>query len=844
MSDLNVRTSGHLESTLRDRQLALEDESVSLGIEKYRADRLKYPEGELPPGLRLTSIVVEPLTKSIEEWVINTLEGSPGKRARVVEKLVRYKSQKKSRPKSRSERLGLIHKSARWRIEPDVLAFITARCCINAMANRARLQSVSLDIGTLIRDEVEYNRFEAKAPALYRKVWESLKKKPNVHHRRTVMMMQKRKAGISDIGWTPTERVRVGELLIDLMIQTTGLVEIFCQTEGKHKTMLYLQGTDMAVEWIQEAHTECELLSPMYLPMVVKPKPWASVYGGGYLKMRGLRLKLVKTRNRDYIEELKLTDMPLVYRALNSLQDTAWRINPGVLAVLKQVWESGGSMGKLPTQGKVSLPQKPLDIDTNEDARRGWKRQAAGIYDAHARARSKRFSISQKLFIAGKFVEFEEIYFPHVLDWRSRAYPVPSLVNPQGDDTGRALLQFAHGKALGENGAYWLAVHGANLWGVDKVAFDERVAWVEENQELILDSAMNPLDGQRLWCDAEKPYQALAFCFEWAGYVLQGNSYESRLPIAFDGSCNGLQNFSAMLRDPEGGAATNLTPSEKPQDVYRRVADRVSLVVAADVMAGDDDTKKLAEQWFGKVTRKIVKRNVMTLPYGCKQYGMRGQIVEELRKSTEENGRPYLEGDDPFMASLYLSRVTYDAIGDVVVAARQAMDWLQETARVVASDNLPVRWFTPVGFPVLQSYNKMVLKVVKSRIGQARVETSIEMPTDELDRRKQAQGIAPNFVHSMDASHMMLTLNKCLDAGMTEFAMVHDSYGCPAADGDTMSALLREAFIEQYSGDVLGDFMAQLVEQLPPELAEKIKRPPPMGTLDLEGVREAAYFFA
>jgi DNA-directed RNA polymerase len=49
----------------------------------------------------------------------------------------------------------------------------------------------------------------------------------------------------------------------------------------------------------------------------------------------------------------------------------------------------------------------------------------------------------------------------------------------------------------------------------------------------------------------------------------------SGLPVAQDGSCNGLQHFSALLRDEIGGKAVNLIPGDVPEDVYQRIADKV-----------------------------------------------------------------------------------------------------------------------------------------------------------------------------------------------------------------------------------------------------------------------------
>jgi DNA-directed RNA polymerase len=71
-----------------------------------------------------------------------------------------------------------------------------------------------------------------------------------------------------------------------------------------------------------------------------------------------------------------------------------------------------------------------------------------------------------------------------------------------------------------------------------------------------------------------------------------------------------------------------------------------------------------------------------------------------------------------------------------------------------------------------------------------------------------------------------------------------DSYGTHACDTDTLAECLREAFIEQYSQDVLENFRKEVLDQLPVELRAEVPPVPPKGTLDLEAVKESRYFFA
>jgi DNA-directed RNA polymerase len=95
---------------------------------------------------------------------------------------------------------------------------------------------------------------------------------------------------------------------------------------------------------------------------------------------------------------------------------------------------------------------------------------------------------------------------------------------------------------------------------------------------------------------------------------------------------------------------------------------------------------------------------------------------------------------------------------------------------------------------------------------------------------------------------MMRTLVKCKEVGLTHFSFIHDSFGTHAGDMGDLSYILREAFVEQYSQDILGAFRKELVEQLSgtgsTNLVDKLPPVPPFGSLDLSLVVESNYFFA
>lgn len=813
------------ENTKLERQIELEQEAVGLGVRRYRAELTPWndpnrvvkakDQSETPPGQLLMREFMVPMIDMLAEWKAKSAAGKANRGAYAARYLEKF--------------------------DNETLAFITAKRVINSIDKGDSPQKVALGIAKWLENELDFRQFQATAPGLYKVIMDRLKKTTHSGHKAKVLSAACNKVGVARENWGKKEQLAVGVKLIEMLIASTGMFSyerVVKVRNGRPNVSTSLQPTEYLTGWLERQHARCELLSPMYLPMVVKPQPWSNPLNGGYITPGMGRLKFVKTQNSNYIEELRNKDLSATYAAVNVLQETPWRVNRRLFQTMRTLWEEGATLAGLPAREDTPLPAKPHNIDTDAEALSKWKQQAAPIHERNALERSKRFTMSQKLWIAEKFYDDAEIFFPHTLDWRGRAYPVPGLVHPQADDTGKALLEFAEGKELGPDGGYWLAVHIANLFGVDKVSLDERVQWVQDRSFELRMYAVSPGD-HRGWTEADKPWQALAACMEWDGFCQNPEGFVSHLPVALDGSCNGLQNFSALLLDAVGGKAVNLVPGDKPEDIYTEVAELVSRKVAKAATEGE----AIAALWVDKVTRKVVKRPCMTLAYGATRSGMRNQIREELVKA-DQKGEPIIAKDRITDASAYLGDLVYASIGEVVVAARAAMDWLRDVAKLAAKDGLPLSWTTPIGLPVMQMYQSMESKRIEIYQEGQRYRFRLSNGTGKLDKKKQAQGIAPNFIHSCDASHMMATILKCKEHGINSLAMIHDSYGTHAANAGMLSLLLRECFVEMYSKPVLENFRNEVAKQLPEEMVAELPPVPPMGSLELEAVLESDYFFA
>lgn len=206
----------------------------------------------------------------------------------------------------------------------------------------------------------------------------------------------------------------------------------------------------------------------------------------------------------------------------------------------------------------------------------------------------------------------DKFYFPHNLDFRGRAYPIPPNLNHIGDDLSRGLLKFADKRPLGVSGLRWLKIHLANVCGFDKASFDEREIWTMKHLDEIRDSARTPLEGARWWTKSDDPWQTLATCMELteALDLEDPTTFESNLPVHQDGTCNGLQHYAALGGDSVGAKQVNLDVTDVPSDVYTYVANMVDQMIAADVEKGNPTAKMLV----GRVARKTVKQTVSLAP--------------------------------------------------------------------------------------------------------------------------------------------------------------------------------------------------------------------------------------
>ncbi|KAM7252703.1 hypothetical protein ACFE04_008212 [Oxalis oulophora] len=599
---------------------------------------------------------------------------------------------------------------------------------------------------------------------------------------------------------------------------------------------LLLEGLDRSVslytfsaDTISYFPAASHMLIP-YVPMLIPPKKWRGYDKGGHLFLPSYVMRTHGSKKQqEALKEVDAKSMKKVFEALDTLGNIKWRINTSVLDVVERLWDRGGNVAGLVNRQDVPIPEKPSSEDPTEI--RNWKWSVRKAKKINRERHSLRCDVELKLSVARKMKDEEHFYYPHNLDFRGRAYPMHPHLNHLSSDLCRGVLEFAEGRPLGKSGLRWLKIHVANLYsgGVEKLSHDGRLAFVDNHLVDIFDSAENPLDGNCWWLTAEDPFQCLAACIELSEAIKSSSphTFISHLPIHQDGSCNGLQHYAALGRNTFEAAAVNLVVGEKPADVYSEIAVRVH-----DIMTKDSNkdpttnpTALLAKILIDQVDRKLVKQTVMTSVYGVTYIGAR----EQIKKRLEEKG---LITDDRqlFAASCYAAKVTLVALGEIFQAARATMAWLGDCAKAIASENQPVRWTTPLGLPVVQPYCKTERHLIRTSLQVL----ALQREGDSVMVRKQRTAFPPNYVHSLDGTHMMMTAVACRDAGL-HFAGVHDSFWTHACDVDKMNHILREKFVELYSMPILENLLETFQASYPSSTFPTL---PERGDFDLqEGLR-------
>ncbi|XP_044758322.1 DNA-directed RNA polymerase, mitochondrial [Coccinella septempunctata] len=589
------------------------------------------------------------------------------------------------------------------------------------------------------------------------------------------------------------------------------------------------------------------------VPMVCPPVPWTSTGNGGYLitPSEMVRLPLYAQAQKKILKATPVQNLYPVFDSLNQLGSVPWKVNKKILDVITEVFNNGGS-AKLDVPEPTSSLAPPVPPPNLQDLDKTERQAFLKLKMQYQRRKAEMYSLRcdclYRLCLAHHFQD-KVFWLPHNMDFRGRVYPLPPHLNHLGSDLARSMLVFAEPRPLGPNGLNWLKIHLINLTGQKKRdSVKDRLQYANECLDLIFDSADNPLDGKRWWTESDEPWQTLACCMEIVDVIRSGDpeNYRSHFPVHQDGSCNGLQHYAALGRDKAGGYSVNLCPADVPQDVYSAVVTLVEERRKLDAERGVHIAKILE----GHVKRKVIKQTIMTSVYGVTWFGARLQIAKQLKDIDD------FPKDQVYTASNYLTTKTFESLRSMFTSTKEIQDWFTECAKLISSvAGQHIEWVTPLGLPIVQPYIKYRVHK-KNSVYEPYLDDKFEKPN--VVKHKNA--FPPNFIHSLDSSHMMLTSLNCERKGLT-FVSVHDCFWTHPSTVEIMNKICREQFVTLHSQPILEDLSLYLSQKYSysdsvlandgsvldltkKKMNKVLCNLPRTGDLDINQVLESVYFFS
>jgi len=755
----------------------------------------------------------------------------------------------------------LIKKSAgrptRWKqdlenFSPKVLAFVAIKVIMDGVAYKKTMAAMSYWVGRMVEHEVKCD-FLVKTNPRGKGIILGAKRRATSSQMRHIQLSMRNEAknkGMEEFeDWSRKDRVSCGMNLVELLRASTGLIEYYYfKDKGRKFPTRYVSATPETLKWVEDFNSYHAVLMPFWMPTLEPPEDWTNVWVGGYRDSNTLKLPkipFIKTADTEFLRSVKPADIKIPMEAVNLIQRTPWEINERVYEVVEWAWENNVPIRGLPEQDDLLLPPFPEDGDENKSVRDKWAKIASVIHKRNLATRSKRMLTGKILRLAKKF-KGERFFLPSNCDFRGRVYNTPVFLNPQGPDICRGLLQFYREERVkNEDGAKWLAIHGANCWGYDKVSLEDRIKWSYDFGEDAIKIASDPKT-YTLWLDADKPFSFLAWVFEWAEYYenfKQGkHRLKTKIPVMMDATNNGLQILSILTRCDYGTVATNCTPSSTntPADIYDVVRVRAESKMRSDAA----EHHPFASSWleYG-INRSTCKKPVMCFPYGLSKYSNRDYIADWFEDKIHNDQCPSpFDPKEYYKAVHYLSEQVWSAIEEVLDLPKRCMDWFQQVSRIACKEKQPLVWQTPSGFVVKQSYKKIKDSKVSTWISGEAVHIKYNNTTDQLSPRKQSNGVAPNVTHSLDSTLLHLTtVSANKDKGIYDFSMIHDSYGTHSTKAQDLADVIRDEAVKMFSPDLLRDWLNQIKEQNP---GIEFPEPPKYGSADVSLIRDSPFFFS
>lgn len=477
------------------------------------------------------------------------------------------------------------------------------------------------------------------------------------------------------------------------------------------------------------------------MAMVSKPREWhQGDTTGGYLEYP---FNLILNKGKQ--------DQPdSATRHLNVLQSNAW-----------------------------TLSKHAIRTNPTEFWRKAMIKKGATEYIAEETAKQK-YEFYQKA--TAYYAELDEIYLAWNMDFRDRSYSKGYMINAQGDKITKGMLVPKNKQIVTKSGYEWLIINIANLFGDDKLLFEDRIAKYD----------LPVADLRAMAEDADSPIEFMNAVDALEDYNKTG---ECNSLVYLDASNQALQMYAVLTGDKETAKICNLASGNNIEDAYKDFASLINIAIGRDYLV-----------------RNNTKIALMTAMYGKED--ITSVIIESLYPSLEIEEATIAVADDlGFSTEVVKGRtrcVEFDTIciDSLQKLAPKAVEMMNAILASHRDDATVINWNTPNGFEVEFNVKVKVPYEFSFTFSNGYI-FNREGVTEEYGASESSRALSPNIIHSLDGWVASEVVNRMHTLGKY-CTTIFDAFGVHANDAELVKTIYDDIMVEILNGTILEDIISNI----------------------------------
>jgi DNA-directed RNA polymerase len=467
---------------------------------------------------------------------------------------------------------------------------------------------------------------------------------------------------------------------------------------------------------------------------------------------KDLRNKLINSKfkftfiKQNYKNKFETVGGLMQVKTINFLNNQMFRINKLMLNYLISEWNSNNSI--------FFKGLNKFHIDTHLiESKSKISKNKQNLIESH-NSKHLLYKNILEMAIIYKNIDF---YLPVVMDFRGRINPQPQYLHYHSSDLARCLIEFSNGCEINETNINLVYQALANTAGKSKITIKNKEKWAKEFLEKLNFKSfdLNTIFNNPLIIDLINNIDEIGQFLSLLTSLLQlKNNNLFHTPICFDATCSGIQHLSAILSDIQLAKETNVIPiednSDNPQDIYSLLANEVSNTINN---LEDKELRTVLKKIL--ITRKLMKKPAMTVPYNVGLQKMTDQLINAgfFSKEYDDLSNKYLyyivdksilKEDETLILSDYqfgmFTSILFTVIFKKFPSLKEFKNYVDKLTLIILKLNKPLIWVTPApaSMKISQSYRIFKPYLTKSLYSNIKYnKITISLPTTNLDIKKK-----------------------------------------------------------------------------------------------------------